>query len=35
MSEAVGRALVANLAPLELRATGYGIVNAVVLLLPA
>ena len=37
MSEAVGRALVADLAPLELRATGYGIVNAVVglLLLPA
>lgn len=37
ISDAVGRALVADLAPLELRATGYGILNAVVglLLLPA
>jgi MFS family permease len=30
VSEAVGRALVADLAPTDLRATGYGIVNAVV-----
>jgi MFS family permease len=37
ISDAVGRALVADLAPVELRATGYGILNAVVgaLLLPA
>jgi MFS family permease len=37
ISDAVGRALVADLAPTELRATGYGILNAVVglLLLPA
>jgi MFS family permease len=37
VNEAVGRALVADLAPTELRATGYGIVNAVVglLVLPA
>ena len=37
ISDAVGRALVADLAPLELRATGYGILSAVigVLLLPA
>ncbi len=37
ISDAVGRALVADLAPLELRATAYGILNAVVglLLLPA
>jgi MFS family permease len=30
VNEAVGRALVADLAPTDLRATGYGIVNAVV-----
>jgi MFS family permease len=37
VNEAVGRALVADLAPSELRATGYGIINAVVgvLVLPA
>jgi MFS family permease len=37
VNEAVGRALVADLAPTDLRATGYGIVNAVVglLVLPA
>jgi MFS family permease len=37
VNEAVGRALVADLAPTELRATGYGIINAVVgvLVLPA
>jgi MFS family permease len=37
VNEAVGRALVADLAPSDLRATGYGIVNAVVglLVLPA
>jgi len=37
VNEAVGRALVADLAPADLRATGYGIVNAVVglLVLPA
>jgi MFS family permease len=37
ISDAVGRALVADVAPAELRATGYGILNAVVgaLLLPA
>ncbi len=30
VAEAVGRAMVADLAPVELRATGYGILNAVV-----
>jgi len=37
VNEAVGRALVADLAPADLRATGYGIVNTVVglLVLPA
>jgi MFS family permease len=37
VNEAVGRALVADLAPTDLRATGYGVVNAVVgvLVLPA
>jgi MFS family permease len=37
VNEAVGRALVADLAPSDLRATGYGIVNAVVglVVLPA
>jgi len=37
VNEAVGRALVADLAPADLRATGYGILNAVVglLVLPA
>jgi MFS family permease len=37
VNEAVGRALVADLAPNDLRATGYGIVNAVVglVVLPA
>jgi MFS family permease len=37
VNEAVGRALVADLAPSDLRATGYGLINAVVglLVLPA
>jgi MFS family permease len=37
VNEAVGRALVADLAPTDLRATGYGLINAVVglLVLPA
>jgi len=37
VNEAVGRALVADLAPTDLRATGYGVINAVVglLVLPA
>ncbi|MGZ6260254.1 MAG: MFS transporter [Candidatus Limnocylindrales bacterium] len=37
VSDAVGRALVADLAPSDVRATGYGIVNAVVglMILPA